>query len=117
MDERRASPRLTPRTRTTVRVICADPVDSQAALVWDLCAGGVRLLTARPLPSSGLVLLDVPGVEVVGARVQHAAEQPDGTWLAGCALLGRFNPDDLQRLATEGGGLAGGGTTEGGDVS
>ena len=101
MDERRALPRLTPRTRTAVRVICADPVGSQAALVWDLCADGVRLLTARPLPWRSLVLLDVPGAEVVGARVQHAAEQPDGTWLAGCALLGCFDPDDLQRLASE----------------
>jgi hypothetical protein len=101
LDERRASPRLMPRTWTAVRVICADPVNSQAALVWDLCAGGVRLLTARPLPWRGLVLLDVPGAEVVGARVQHAAEQPDGTWLAGCALLGCFDPDDLQRLTCD----------------
>ena len=80
--------------------------------IWDLCAGGVSLLTARPLPWSRLVLLDVPGAEVVGARVQHAAEQPDGTWLAGCALLGRFNPDDLQRLTSEGGGPAEDGTRE-----
>jgi hypothetical protein len=113
MDERRAWPRLTPRHRTTVRVICPDPHDSQAALVWDLCAGGVRLLTSRPLPWRGLVLLDVPGAEVVGARVQHAAEQPDGTWFAGCALLGRFNADDLQRLAAEAGTPADGGRTEG----
>jgi hypothetical protein len=112
MDERRASPRRMPRTRITVRVICADPVNSQAALVWDLCAGGVRLLTARPLPWRSLVLLDVPGAEVVGARVQHAAEQPDGTWLAGCALLGQFHPDDLQRLGSEAEGPADDGSRE-----
>ena len=100
MDERRASPRLTPRTRTTVRVICADPSDSQAAVVYDLSAVGVGLLTARPLPPRGLVLLDVPGTEVVSARVEHAAEQPDGTWLAGCALLGRFGADALQLLGS-----------------
>jgi hypothetical protein len=116
MDERRASPRLTPRARTTVRVICADPLDSQVALVWGLCAGGVRLLTARPLPWRGLVLLDVQGAEVVGARVQDAAEQPDGTWIAGCSLLGRFNPDDLHPLTSEGGRPAEGGTgKEGGE--
>jgi hypothetical protein len=112
MDERRASPRLTPRHRTAVRVICADPHDSQAALIWDLCAGGVRLLTSRPLPWRGLVLLDVPGAEIVSARVQHAAEQPDGTWIAGCALFGRFHPNDLERLTSEGGESAEEGTGE-----
>ena len=99
MDERRTWPRLTPRNRMTVRVICSDPEDSQAAVVWDLSVGGVRLLTARPLLPRGLVLLDVPGTDVIGARVEHTAEQSDGTWLAGCALLGRFAPDALQRLS------------------
>ena len=101
MDERRAWPRIAPRKRTTLRVVSTDPPDSQAALICDLSAGGVRLVTARPLAQRALVLLDVPGAEVVGARVEHASEQADGTWVAGCALFGQFNPDDLLRLGSE----------------
>jgi hypothetical protein len=100
MDERRAHSRLTPRERTAARVLCCDPPNSRGALVRDVSPAGVRLLTSQRLPPNTLLLLELPGLEVIAARVTHSAEEADGTWLAGCALLGELDREALGRLAS-----------------
>jgi hypothetical protein len=99
MDERRAHCRVSPRERTTARVVRANPPTSQGALVRDLSPLGVRLLTSERLPPNTLLLLELPGLEVIAARVTHSAEEADGTWVAGCALLGELDREALGRLA------------------
>jgi hypothetical protein len=95
MDERRTHARRRPARKVIGRVAAPD---GQAALLEDVSAGGVRLLTARPLPVSGLVVLDLPGLALTAARVVYAIEQEDGLWAAGCALLARLADDDLRTL-------------------
>ena len=95
MDERRTHARRRPARKVIGRVAAPD---GQAALLEDVSAGGVRLLTARPLPVGGLAVLDLPGLALNVARVVYAIEQEDGLWAAGCALLAPLADDDVRAL-------------------
>jgi hypothetical protein len=85
-------------TNGTVHLICPGAVGLEPQPLEDVSAGGVRLLTARPLPVGGLAVLDLPGLALTVARVVYAIEQEDGLWAAGCALLAPLADDDVRAL-------------------
>jgi hypothetical protein len=96
--DRRALPRFFPRLIIPGRIVSGST--SQVAVLRDACLGGVRLYTPRPLSAGDLVLLELPGVEVLPGRVVYVWKDGDGIWVEGCRLIIPFAPQDLARLTT-----------------
>ncbi len=97
--ERRAHARPRPRPVAVGRVISAGPgVVSQVAVLADVGRGGVRVRTPRRVPARSLVLLDLPGVELLAGWVVYARRDADGVWVAGCRLVEPLSPGQVHRL-------------------
>ncbi len=98
MDESRAGPRFCPARTITALVISLRSLRSLGAVVLDLSERGVRLRTSGPVAPDDIVMLQLPGSEFTLARVAHAAEQPDRTWISGCELYVRVDLRTLELL-------------------
>jgi hypothetical protein len=102
-----------PDRRQSVRFRCPDFPEVQyllpgqgqrgRALLRDLCAEGIGLLTASALGVGTALLVQIPGAgpgttSTQLARVAHATPQPVGDWLVGCRLTPPLSGQDLDRL-------------------
>jgi PilZ domain len=107
------SPPPTPDRRQSVRFRCPDFPEVQyllhgqgqtgRALLRDLSAEGVGLLTASAVGAGTALLVQLPGAgpgttSTQLARVAHATPQAVGDWLIGCRLTPPLSSQDLDRL-------------------
>ena len=73
------------------------------ATLFDVSAGGLGLLLDEPPELGWDVVVQLPvagqsGVRSLSGRVAHAMRQPDGRWLAGCALWRPLSEADVAAL-------------------
>ncbi len=98
--------------RASVRHACdlevlSHSLEQSDALCWgatvqDVSEGGLGLRVCYPFKAGTRLTVEVHTAagspRTVAARVVHAQDLADGTWLVGCELTPRLSPDELAEL-------------------
>jgi hypothetical protein len=98
--------------RASVRQACdleglSHPLDQSDAICWgatvqDVSLGGLGLLVCYPFKPGTLLAVELRTARgaprTVLARVVHAHDQADGSWVVGCEFSRRLSADELNEL-------------------
>ena len=105
-----AAPAALPERRAAVRHVSARealsrPLEVPDALRWgakvqDISRGGVGLLLCYPFKAGTTLAVDLGRAagRTVLARVVHAHDRADGTWLVGCEFAAPLSAEELAAL-------------------
>ncbi len=99
--ERRSERRTRFAAGCACLVIAPPDFRCRAATIADVARSGLGLVVSEPIPVGTTVALRPDGPldldRVLGMRVRHATQLPDGRWLLGCARA-RDLTDDVLRV-------------------
>lgn len=96
--ERRAVPRLPAARVTSCGVISLPNQVPLKVQIRDLSASGIGLMNECALENGTFLVITLRAgrfERVVSARVVHATEQKDGSWLLGCVLSRPLTSEEL----------------------
>ena len=101
--ERRAFERYPCRRSPFVRVIARPNFQAHRAFLQDVSLEGIGLILDRPFDIGTLLAVQLrsthTGVSgILTAKVIHATQQGDGSWLVGCTLNRRLTDDEICHL-------------------
>ncbi len=98
------------RYSSTQEGSCRTPTSNEttAVKIRDISRRGIGLLASRRFEVGTTLVINIGEAETnpvtLFARVARLARQPDGQWLAGCALVGDLSDDELRIIRADGSG-------------
>jgi hypothetical protein len=104
-DERRGAVRHQVSMEAQCMLIALVRSDPWLVLIKDVSCSGIGFEFAYPLPPGAYIALELPRLarrdspQLARAQVMGAREQEDGTYLIGCRLAKRLEPEEVERFA------------------
>jgi hypothetical protein len=101
--DRRECDRYPCLRRPAVRLLARPSFQSYHAVVRDVAFRSVGLLVEKPFDAGTVLAIQMRSRHagfsgILSATVQHATQQPDGTWLLGCTLSRSLTDDEIFQL-------------------
>jgi hypothetical protein len=101
--DRRGVDRYPCLRRPAVRILARPSFQSYHAIVRDVAFRSIGLLLEKPFDAGTILAIQMRSRHtgfsgILSATVQHATQQPDGTWLLGCTLSRSLTDDEIFQL-------------------